>query len=84
MYRVISVIIICLLCLLLVNFSHHSLKKAKTKKDRESLHRTYTILKQYLYTDQILLSYSSDSSQKFPLKFIFWTLFLKLSNSILE
>ena len=39
---------------------------------------------QYLLTDQILLSYPSDSSQNYPLKFFFLPFFLKLTNFILE
>ena len=41
-----------------------------------------TLLIQYLYTDQILLSNLSNSSQNCPLKFFFLTLFLKSSNLI--
>ena len=42
------------------------------KKYIESLHRIYTLFIQYLYTDQIQSSNSSDSSPKCPLKFLFF------------
>ena len=43
-------------------FSHQPLKK-------ETLHRIYTLVIQYEYTDQILISNSSDSFPKCPLNF---------------
>ena len=56
-------------------FTIYSHQPKKEKND--SLHRTYTLLIQYLHTDQILLSRSSDVSQKWSLKFfflLFWLL----------
>ena len=55
--------------------SHVNLKK------KRSLHRIYTLLIQYLYTNKILWSNSSDNSQKYPLNLFFLPFFLKSSNS---
>ena len=51
---------------------------------KKYLHRTYTILIQYLYTDQILLSNSSDEPPKSPLKLFFLPLFLESTNLIVR
>ena len=53
-------------------------------KKKEFLHRKCTLSIQYLDIDQILLSNSSNSSQKGSIKFFFLPLFLKSSNSILK
>ena len=50
----------------------------------EILENIYTLLIQYLYTDQILLNNSSNSSQKWPHKFFFLPFYLKSSNLILK
>ena len=42
---------------------------------KESLHRTYALLRQYLDTDQILLGNLSGNSKKCPLKSFFLPIF---------
>ena len=59
-------------------FSNQSFKR----KEKKSLYRLYKPLTEYLFTHQILLSNSSNSSLKYPLKFFFLTIFLKSSNLI--
>ena len=53
-------------------FSHRFLKEKEKK-----ILRTYTLLIQYLKTDKILFSNSSDSSKICPLYFFFYPLFQK-------
>ena len=48
-----------------------------TLKEKKSLHRPYSLFI-HLYADQILLSNSSDSSQKCPLKFFFLPFFSEI------
>ena len=46
-------------------------KKKEEKKRQESFLKTYSIYTISMYTDQFLISNSSDCSPKFPLKFLF-------------
>ena len=68
--------------LLFTIFLHQPWKKKKNLFT-ERIHYWYNILR-YQYTDDILLINSSDSSQKYSLKFFFLAFFLKSSNLILK
>ena len=78
---IIIIIIIFIIIIIIINsfVCHDSLGISASHLDlsKNSLHKTYTLLIQYLYTDQIPFSNSFDSSQKCPLKFFFLPFFLK-------
>ena len=70
----INIIIVCLLCLF-ENVSFLVSSQINLKKG--SLLGSYTLLINNLFTNKILLSNSSNSSQKFPLSFLYLGIFFR-------